>query len=111
MKTKLCKIFCTVLCAFFVLTSAGMYCAAVNVSDGGKVYPFGDANGDGRIDIIDFVRMKKHIADGNIDILRVAADINGDNSVDATDLTEFRRYMLGIASAVDNGGDFWTSVY
>lgn len=62
------------------------------------VYPdfeTGDLNGNGDIDIIDLIRLKKRIAILKTDLLG-SADINSDGSINAADLTLLRRTILGI---------------
>lgn len=56
----------------------------------------GDCNGDGKIDVLDFVRLKKYSADNNTEIVSVNADMNSDNIVDAFDLVHLRKLILGI---------------
>ena len=59
---------------------------------------YGDANNDGRVDLKDLVRMKKHISfissDTKIPIFLCAADINATNSVDAEDTVYIINYIL-----------------
>ena len=71
----------------------------VNVD--GRLLPenlYGDANNDGRVDLIDIVRMKKHISfassDTSVPIFLCAADINATNSVDAEDTTYVINHIL-----------------
>ena len=55
----------------------------------------GDANGDGNIDLLDLVRIKKYLADP--DNVRIDnADYTGDGTVDSLDLAGVRKYLLGI---------------
>lgn len=55
----------------------------------------GDANGDGNIDLLDLIRIKKHLADP--DNVRIDnADYTGDGTVDSLDLAGVRKYLLGI---------------
>lgn len=52
----------------------------------------GDANGDGNVDVIDLVNIKKTVANKEYN---AAADLNSDGSVNALDLTNMRKYLLG----------------
>lgn len=56
----------------------------------------GDVNGDEKIDILDLIHMKKHIAYGNELKNSDAADINGDGKCNALDLSALRRMILGV---------------
>lgn len=53
----------------------------------------GDINGDGTVDILDLIRMKKNLAAGNI---TSDMDLNTDKSVDSLDLTCLRKFLLGL---------------
>lgn len=74
----------------------------VTVSYGGcnsevevEVYAYnGDLNCDKKVDIVDFVRLKK-IAVGTAVSDGASADINGDNSVNAADATLMKQYLTG----------------
>jgi len=59
-------------------------------------YDKGDATADGDVNIIDLIRMKKYSADGeNNVIFLAAASFDGDFDVDGSDLGAFRHYLLG----------------
>lgn len=61
-----------------------------------QIFPVGDVNGNGAVDILDLVRLKNiqvgkaHAAEGT------SADINGDSSVNATDIAALRKLILGL---------------
>lgn len=60
----------------------------------------GDANGDGEVNILDLVRMKKYTS-GTAKTTRAtktAADMNDSGSLDSLDLTLLRKLLLGILS-------------
>ena len=59
----------------------------------------GDASGDGLFDIRDLVALKKGLV-GIREINIEAADLTGDNIVNASDLTEMRRVFLGVGRYV-----------
>lgn len=59
---------------------------------------YGDINGDGEIDLIDIVKIKRHILELsqlNGEFLR-AADINRDGDVDLIDIVAVKRHILGM---------------
>ena len=61
-------------------------------------YVKGDVNGDGEVDIIDYLSVKRHVL-GTI-VLKAAeqqrADVNGDGEIDVIDYTIVKRIALGI---------------
>ena len=71
------KVLSTVLLIVMVF-AVSLPCSAAVVTDGEKFYVLGDANGDGIMDIRDLVRVKRYIADNSVEIVNVAADIDGD---------------------------------
>ena len=63
----------------------------------------GDCNDDGNIDILDFIRMKKYIADNNTEIVLGNADMTGcigydssDIVIDSSDLAILKQLLLGV---------------
>ena len=58
---------------------------------------YGDANGDGKVDLIDLVRIKKYLAYEGIEIDLTAANADRDEggAIDANDLTVIINYILG----------------
>ncbi|TYQ15664.1 UNVERIFIED_CONTAM: aryl-phospho-beta-D-glucosidase BglC (GH1 family) [Acetivibrio alkalicellulosi] len=63
------------------------------------VIKYGDLNGDGNIDSIDYMLLRRYILE-IIDTLpnMDAADLNGDGKVDSTDAVLLRRYILEVIS-------------
>lgn len=55
---------------------------------------YGDANGDGKLDILDLIRMKKYCAGDTTEIRENAFDINRDGEKNALDLTALRKYLI-----------------
>ena len=53
----------------------------------------GDANGDGRVDIADLVRLRKYLAGAETEIIAGNADVNADDLVDILDLVRMRKYL------------------
>ena len=60
----------------------------------------GDVNGDGLVDILDLIRLRKYLAQVNVEINSVNADLTGDGLVNADDLVRLRKYLVGDPTAV-----------
>lgn len=58
----------------------------------------GDLNGDGKIDILDLIRLKKNSAadDKKTDV----SDINGDGLVNSADIALLKKYLLGVITTL-----------
>ena len=56
------------------------------------IFLYGDANGDGKVDIDDLTRLRRYIAESST-VIFPGADVNGDGTVDIDDLTRLRRYV------------------
>ena len=58
---------------------------------------YGDTNGDGKIDALDYVRIKNHIMNngGLSDSYKAAADVNKDTKIDALDYVNVKNYIMG----------------
>jgi hypothetical protein len=56
----------------------------------------GDVNGDGEENILDLIRLKKHLAYVDTVCYFSGADCTQDNEIDIDDLVEMRKIMLGI---------------
>ena len=63
----------------------------VLMADGLKLY---DTNGDGTVDVLDLVRIKKHLANNTVEIKTAAADVNGDDVIDSIDFVSIRKRLL-----------------
>ena len=61
------------------------------MADGLKLY---DTNGDGTVDVLDLVRIKKHLANNTVEIKTAAADVNGDDVIDSIDFVSIRKRLL-----------------
>ncbi len=58
---------------------------------------YADFTGDGKINLLDLVRLKKYLLDSTTDINNKTGDLNGDGDTNATDLVRLMRYLLGEA--------------
>ena len=56
------------------------------------IFLYGDANGDGKVDIDDLTRLRRYNAEAST-VIFPGADVNGDGTVDIDDLTRLRRYF------------------
>ena len=56
------------------------------------IFLYGDANGDGKVDIDDLTRLRRYIAESST-VIFPGADANGDGTVDIDDLTLLRKYI------------------
>ena len=56
------------------------------------IFLYGDANGDGKVDIDDLTRLRKYFAELTT-VIFPGADANGDGKVDIDDLTLLRKYI------------------
>ena len=56
------------------------------------IFLYGDANGDGKVDIDDLTRLRKYFAESST-VIFPGADANGDGTVDIDDLTLLRNYI------------------
>lgn len=62
-----------------------------------EVYPFGDVNGDGKLDVIDYAMVKRYVL-GTYELTPEQikrADVNGDGVVDHRDYAIIKRTYLG----------------
>ena len=65
-------------------------------NNGGRTIRHGYINEDEKIDILDLIRLKKHIDDPSCTISdELAADCNKDKKVGAEDLVALRKYLMG----------------
>ena len=56
---------------------------------------FGDANGDGSLDILDLVRLRKYLSGADVDVNGISAELNGDGQLTVRDLVRLRRLLVG----------------
>ena len=65
-----------------------------------EVVIYGDANGDGEINAVDYVRIRKYIMNtaSLADSYKEASDVNKDGSVNAIDYVRIRKYIMNTSS-------------
>ncbi len=77
--------------------------ARVTLTDRGKVYAdwhvivSGDVNGDGKVGVADFAKLRQHLLKGGVitgDFV-FAADLNADSKIGVGDFAKLRQYLLG----------------
>ena len=54
----------------------------------------GDVNDDREVDILDYIALQKHIADGSSIINKQNSDMNGDSKINTADLLALRKIIL-----------------
>ncbi|MGN0114895.1 MAG: dockerin type I domain-containing protein [Acutalibacteraceae bacterium] len=54
---------------------------------------YGDADSDGKINLLDLILMRKYLAKWNVDIDLAAADVKFDGNVNLLDLIQLRKYL------------------
>ena len=64
------------------------------------IYVYGDVNGDGEVDAIDFAVMKKYLL-GDVSAMQskdweITGDLNQDGTIDAIDAANMKKFLLGL---------------
>ena len=54
---------------------------------------YGDITGDGEIDILDVITLRRYLAKWNVKIVDANADVNKDGEIDILDVIKLRRYL------------------
>lgn len=58
-------------------------------------YVLGDIDSDGKLDLLDLVRLRKYLAADPVDVIRICSDLNGDCEVSTSDLVRLRKLLVG----------------
>lgn len=80
----------------FVMTTG--YSGSVTIYPKEEPVP-GDANGDGRVDGRDLLRLARYIAGDQATVNAAASDVNGDGRVDGRDLLRLAKHLAGVEGA------------
>ena len=69
----------------------------ISVGAAGILYQYGDANGDGTVNLKDVTQLRRLLAAGDVDMSQIDGnpDANGDGTVNLKDVTLLRRYLAG----------------
>ena len=59
-------------------------------------YVLGDIDSDGKLDLLDLVRLRKYLAADPVDVIRICSDLNGDGKVSTSDLVRLRKLLVGV---------------
>lgn len=54
----------------------------------------GDVNGDGKVNVLDYLKLNRYLINNSIKINTSNADVNGDGKIDKTDYTALRNLMI-----------------
>ena len=55
----------------------------------------GDINGDGELNIMDVIRLLKHVSNWNVEVFQMNADVTGDGHVDIMDVIRLLKFVSG----------------
>ena len=75
------------------ITTFTMPDGAVSVKATYKTITYGDLNGDDKINLLDLIALRKHLAKWSIEIDKDAADCNVDGNINLLDLILMRKYL------------------
>ena len=67
-----------------------------------KAIVYGDADGDGRISAVDYVKIKNYIMGSSSlsGAYKIAADVNRDGNISAVDYVNIKNYIMGNSSTL-----------
>ena len=65
---------------------------AINAKNGASIL-YGDANGDGEVNMKDALLIRRHIVDPTVSLDTVAADVDGDGDITMKDVLKVRKYI------------------
>lgn len=79
----------TVVCALLLIPAV--------VVSAAMIYQYGDANGDGSINLKDVTALRRMLSEGDVDLSSAEGnpDVNADGSVNLKDTTLLQRYLAG----------------
>ena len=104
------KVITGLLALLITVCGAGTVCNAESmILEDGRTLVLCDANKDKNVDILDLVRIKKHLSDSSVEI-SVAADVDQDGKITSVDLAELRKILLSPENMNPNNG-VWSSGY
>ena len=78
---------------------------AMSLSDIGYIM-LGDVNGDGAINILDFIILKKKVGGISVIANEIAADVDCSGETDNLDLVLLRKYLLGVIEDFSNANPY-----
>ncbi len=79
----------TIICALLLIPAV--------VVSAAMIYQYGDANGDGSINLKDVTALRRMLSEGDVDLSSVGGnpDVNADGAVNLKDTTLLQRYLAG----------------
>ena len=77
----------------FTMPKGDVEIKATYKDEPGSDFTYGDLNGDGKINLLDLIAMRKYLAKWNIEIDTEAADCNADGKINLMDLILLRKYL------------------
>ena len=84
---------CSVCGTLFDMDKNEVAASALVIPKLEKTVNYGDLNGDSKINLLDLVAMRKHLAKWTLEIDKDAADCNADGKINLLDLVLMRKYL------------------
>lgn len=91
------RIGCMLLCALWLFV---LPCAPIALAQGNETVLYGDAEGDGLINMKDVLALRRYLADLPVSVDLLAADATGDDAVNMKDVLLLRKYMAGLVDKI-----------
>lgn len=109
MKNKFLKLIALALSIVTIMCCAitAVTCSAAVVTDGTAFYALGDANKDKSVNILDFICIKRYLAEEEVNMLAAAIDFDSDGEVSASDVISIKKHLLGINDSFDIDDSAW----